>query len=89
MTERYVGRKPSPNAPSEVQQKYREKLEKNLIYYHKRYENDDKFRQSEIDRNKKRINEEYKNDPEVRERMKTNALQRYYRLKAEQAAARS
>ena len=87
MTERYTGKKPSPNAPEEVQKKYREKIERNLVYYHKRYLEDDEFRQREIDRNRNRIKAEYKNDPAVRERMIKTASDYYYRKKAEKQAA--
>ena len=61
---------------------YQNKLRLNKIYYHKRYDNDAEFRQKEIDRNSERVKKAYKEDPEVRERMKKQALDRYYRLKA-------
>ena len=87
MTEVYTGRKPSPNAPEEVQKKYREKIESNLRYYHKRYAEDEAFRQSEIDRNRYRIKSEYHNNPEKRQIMIERSKAYYYKKKAELAAA--
>ena len=81
--ERYTGRKPSPDAPAEVWARYNTKLASNLRYYHKRYELDKSFRDAEIERNRKRITEEYKTDPEFRQRMLNNAKAYYYKKKAE------
>ena len=87
--ERYTGRKPSPSAPPEVWAKYKKKLEGNLNRYKARYNTDKAFRDSEIQRNRKRITEEYRTDPVVRERMSKTALDYYYKKKAEKAAART
>jgi hypothetical protein len=55
----------------------------NKKYYHKRYATDPEFRQKELDRNSTRVLHKYANDPEYKERVKKQALDRYYRLKAE------
>ena len=55
----------------------------NLRYYKKRYANDPNFRQKESERCGKNVMKKYNTDPEVRERMKAQALARYYRIKAE------
>ena len=62
---------------------YQNKLRLNRKYYHRKYENDPQFCQPEIDRNSERILKKYHNDPEYRERVKQQALDRYYRLKAQ------
>jgi hypothetical protein len=67
--------------------RYQNKLKTNRKYLYKRYHTDAEWRESEIERNKKRVGEAYNNNPELRERMKANALERYYRLKAEKQAA--
>jgi hypothetical protein len=66
---------------------YQNKLKSNRKYLHKRYHTDAEWRRSEIERNKKRVGEAYKNDPILREKMKQNAWERYYRLKEEKRAA--
>jgi hypothetical protein len=58
----------------------------NRKYYNNRYANDVNFREAEIQRMSVLVTNKYKNDPVVRERMKANALARYYRLKAEKQA---
>lgn len=62
---------------------YQNKLRLNRKYYHRKYENDPQFRQAEIDRNSERVLKKYHEDPEYRERVKQQALDRYYRLKAQ------
>jgi hypothetical protein len=62
---------------------YQNKLRLNRKYYHRKYENDPEFRQAEIDRNSERVLKKYHEDPEYRERVKQQALARYYRLKAQ------
>jgi hypothetical protein len=64
---------------------YQNKLRLNRKYYHRKYENDPQFRQAEIDRNSERVLKKYHEDPEYRERVKQQALARYYRLKAQNA----
>lgn len=56
-----------------------------LVYYHNRYDNDPEFRQREIDRNRNRIKKSYAENEELRNKMKANALARYYRLKAQKS----
>ena len=56
------------------------------IYYNSRYAVEPEFRQREIDRNCIAVKARYNNNPEVKERMKANALARYYRLKQEKQA---
>jgi len=58
----------------------------NRKYYQKRYSNDADFRDKESKRVSKNVMKNYNNNPEIRERMKANALARYYRLKEENAA---
>jgi type II secretory pathway component HofQ len=58
----------------------------NRKYYQKRYSNDEQFRDKESKRVSKNVMKNYNNNPEIRERMKANALARYYRLKEENAA---
>ena len=65
---------------------YQKKLKSNLKYYHKRYLNDEEFRQREIKRNSDRVKDKYNSCPEYRERIKQQALDRYYRLKAAKEA---
>ena len=60
---------------------YQRKLQSNLRYYHRRYLEDEEFKQREIQRNCNRIREAYANDPEFRQKMIDNAKARYYRLK--------
>ena len=57
----------------------------NRKYYQKRYSNDEQFRDKESKRVSKNVMKNYNNNPEIRERMKANALARYYRLKEENA----
>jgi hypothetical protein len=57
----------------------------NRKYYQKRYSNDAEFRDKESKRVSKNVMKNYNNNPEIRERMKANALARYYRLKEENA----
>jgi hypothetical protein len=57
----------------------------NRNYYKRRYDNDPNFRQNESIRNAKIVMKKYNTDPAYKERMKNNALDRYYRLKAEKA----
>jgi hypothetical protein len=61
----------------------------NRNYYKRRYENDASFREKESIRNAKIVMKKYNENPEVKERMKKNALDRYYRLKAEKEKAKS
>lgn len=76
----------TPEAPAIELTAYQKKLKCNLKYYHKRYLNDDEFREKEIKRNSDRVKDKYANDPEYRERIKQQALDRYYRLKAAKEA---
>ena len=62
------------------------KRQANRRYYQKRYLSDQEFRLKESRRSSKNVMKNYHTDPEVRERMKANALARYYRLKEENAA---
>jgi hypothetical protein len=50
-------------------------------YYNNRYDNEAGFKEKEIERNKILVKNRYHNNPEVKERMKQQALARYYRLK--------
>ncbi len=61
----------------------------NRNYYKRRYQSDASFREKESIRNAKIVMKKYNENPEVKERMKKNALDRYYRLKAEKEKAKS
>ena len=54
----------------------------NRKYYQKRYASDPTFRQKESKRISANTMNRYNNDLVVREKMKQNALNRYYKLKA-------
>jgi hypothetical protein len=69
---------------SEVYQDYDKKALKR-IYYKTRYDEEPGFREKEIARNIKVVKEKYANCPEYRERIKAQALARYYRLKEQKA----
>ena len=74
----------TPRRPGNMSESsYQNKLRLNRIYHKNRYDTDIAYRQREIERNAQRIKQAYHTDPEVRERMKKNALERYYRIKAE------
>jgi hypothetical protein len=61
---------------------YQNKLQLNRKYYQQRYhDNINGFRDKEIERNKTRVLKAYHENPEVRERMKKQALDRYYKMK--------
>ena len=63
---------------------YQNKLRLNRKYYKEKYDsNKDGFRDREIERNSTRVLNKYHNDPQYKERVKQQALARYYRLKAE------
>jgi hypothetical protein len=63
---------------------YQNKLRLNRKYYKAKYDsNKDGFRDAEIERNSQRVKAKYASDPEYRERVKQQALDRYYRLKAQ------
>lgn len=78
-------KKPGPNDPPELHEKYQRKLESNLKSYRKRYDNDKKFHDHEIERNRVRIMNDYNNDPAKREKMKAYAREYYYKKKAEKS----
>jgi len=62
---------------------YQNKLRLNRKYYQQKYDgNINGFRDKEIERNSARVKKAYHENPDVRERMKRQALDRYYRLKA-------
>ncbi len=71
-------RKPGPEDPPEMHEKYRLRLEKNAEYKRNRYHNDLVYRQNDIDKNKERISNAYKNDPEFRERLRVYSLAYYH-----------
>jgi hypothetical protein len=58
----------------------------NRNYYRRRYESDADFRKEESERNGKIVMKKYNEDPEYKLKMQRNALDRYYRLKAEKQA---
>jgi hypothetical protein len=66
---------------------YQNRLKLNRKYYQAKYDgNINGFRDREIQRNKERVKKAYHENPEVRQRMRDNALARYYRLKSEKEA---
>lgn len=58
----------------------------NRRYYNNRYANDKTFREAECERMSVLVMKKYNSNSEFKERMKKNALDRYYRLKAEKEA---
>jgi hypothetical protein len=58
----------------------------NRRYYQKRYSSDPDFRDKESRRISDNVMKRYNSNLEVREKMKKNALDRYYRLKAQSQA---
>ena len=61
---------------------YQKKRAYDREWLRNKYHTDEGFRQSELLRSCTRIKQLYSTDPEYREKMKKNALARYYRLKA-------
>jgi hypothetical protein len=75
-----------PNTVTEIPYKetsaYQKKRAYDREWLKNKYHTDEAFRQSELQRSSIRIKQLYSSDPDYRERMKRNALDRYYRLKA-------
>jgi hypothetical protein len=74
------------NVPDAVPYKetsaYQKKRAYDREWLRNKYHTNEEFRQSELQRSSNRIRQLYSTNPEYKEKMKRNALDRYYRLKA-------